>query len=75
MVRDQQIRARVPQEIIDKIDSLVEYYGAISVGTVNKTSIVELAINELYQKVEQLKKTGSTAKGVRWYRLDLLANH
>lgn len=51
-MKDQFIRARVSQDIIDKIDELVKHYSSISVGTVNKTNIIELAIKELHRKMK-----------------------
>ncbi|MED4456181.1 hypothetical protein [Metabacillus fastidiosus] len=55
-MKDQFIRARVSQDIIDKINDLVKHYNAISVGTINKTNIIELAINELHKEMKEGKR-------------------
>ena len=53
--KDKHLKIRTSQEIIDQVNELVEHYKSISVGTVNKTNIIELAINELYKKIENGK--------------------
>lgn len=51
-MKNQFIRARVSQEIVDQVEELVKHYSALTpVGTVNKTIVIELAIRELYQKI------------------------
>lgn len=54
-MKDQFLRARVSQDIIDKVAELVEYYSSTAIGTINKTTVIELAINELYKKMKDEK--------------------
>lgn len=56
MKKDQHFKIRTTQEFLDRLDELVEHYKSISIGTINKTVIVELAISELHKKMEQTKE-------------------
>lgn len=55
MKKDQHLKIRTTQEILDQVNELVEHYKAISIGTVNKTNIIELAIKELHKGMEKAK--------------------
>lgn len=51
-MKDQHIKLRTTKEIANMVDDLVEHYSAFSIGKVNRTNIIELAISELYKKVK-----------------------
>lgn len=57
MKKDQHFQIRTTQDFLNKLDELVDYYKTNAIGTINKTVIVELAVNELHKKIEQSKET------------------
>lgn len=54
-MKDKHLKIRTSQEVMDQVSELVEYYKSISIGTVNKTNIIELAINELHKRIPKDK--------------------
>lgn len=57
MKKDQHLKLRTTKEVSDMVDELVEYYSAISIaGTINKTTVIELAIKELHKRMGQTKE-------------------